>query len=140
MFWRILLASLVALAISIPGHLIADRLWLILFGPLLEGLFRNRRRTGALKTMWLDFINMFATNFLALFGALLILGKGSPPLIHWLPIGIVAATSCVMVAVISTRERPSSADGDVHPPATPMMTAGALAAILLGIILVQVRA
>jgi hypothetical protein len=137
MFWTILLACLATLAVSLPGHLVADRLWSVLFGPLLMAAFRNRRRTAELKAMWLDFINMCATDFLALLCGFLIFSTGTPSRFFWIPVGIVAASSAAMIAIVSTRASQAGGDSTAHAPATPMMTAGSMVAILMGIILMR---
>jgi hypothetical protein len=139
MLWTILLACLATLAVSFPGHLVADRVWAALFGPLLEAGFRRRRRTAALKVMWLDFINMCATDLLALLCGFLILSARTPKAFFWIPVGIVAASSMAMIAIVSSRASPSGGDTAVRAPATPMMAAGSIVAVLLGIILLLAR-
>ena len=135
MLWTILFSCLATLAVSIPGHLLADRLWAMAFGPPLDAVFRNRRRTAALKAMWLDFINMCATNLLALFLGFLILSTRAPRAFFWIPLGIVTASSAAMIGIVSTRAKETAGGGASPAPATPMMAAGSMVAILLGIIL-----
>ena len=139
MFWRILLASLAVLAVSFPGHLVFDRLWALVFGPILDALFRNRRRIASLRAMWLDFINMCATDLLSLLCGLLILGRGSSHRSGWILVGVVAATSAAMVVIVSTRSAPRTRADESRAPATPMMIAGSLVAVLMGIILLLAR-
>ncbi|MGO9308305.1 MAG: hypothetical protein ACLQDL_04705 [Spirochaetia bacterium] len=134
MWWTILFSSLATLAVSIPGHLLMDRLWSAAFGPPLDAVFRNRRRTAALRAMWLDFINMCATNLLALFCGFLILSPRAPRVLFWIPLGIVTASSAAMIAIISTRAKETAGGRAALAPATPMMAAGSMVAILLGII------
>jgi hypothetical protein len=139
MFWRVLLACLAVTAISLPGHLLLDRLWAVAFGPTLAALFRNRRRSAALRMMWLDFINMCATVLLALLCGLLILPGDSPIGFCWVLVGIAALSSTVVVVIVSTRGPTEIARTSSRAPATPMMMAGSLVAILLGIILILAR-
>ncbi len=139
MWWWVLLACLAVALIALPGHLLFDRLWAFAFGPPLAALFRNRRRSASLRMMWLDFINMCATVFLALLGGMILLPRDSAAEFYWILVGIGALASAVVVAVVSTRgqaERPSSAG---RAPATPMMVAGSVVALLLGIILIMAR-
>jgi hypothetical protein len=140
MLWSVVLACLAVLLISFPGHLVLDRLWALAFNPLLAALFRNRRRSASLQVMWLDFINMCATVFLALLSGLLILGKKSPTGFCWIPVGVAALTSAVVVAIVSTRRPTEHNQVASRVPATPMMMAGSLVAILLGVIFILARA
>jgi hypothetical protein len=139
MWWWLLLAGGAVALISLPGHLVLDRLWALAFGPPLAALFRNRRRSASLRIMWLDFINMCATVFLALLCGLLILPAGSPPEFRWILVGIAAISSAVVVAVVSTRGSTESGAEAGRAPATPMMMAGTFVAILLGVVLILSR-
>ena len=136
MFWSVLFACLAVALISFPGHLVLDRLWSLAFMPLLAALFRNRRRSTSLQMMWLDFINMCATVFLALLCGVLILGKEAPVGFHWILVGIAALASVAVVTIVSTRHLTEHDQAASRAPATPMMIAGTLVAILLGVILI----
>ncbi len=138
MLWWVVVACLAVALIALPGHLLLDRLWALAFGPPLEALFRNRRRAVSLRVMWLDFINMCATVFVALLGGLLILPPDSPPQWQWILVGIAAVASAVVVVVVSTRDLDSRTTAS-RAPATPMMMAGSFVAILLGIIVILTR-
>ena len=137
MLLTILCASAAVLVVSLPGHLLLDRLWAAAFGPALDAVFRSRRHAAMLRTMWLDFINMCFTDFLALLAGLSILGPESLPRFGWLMVAVVALTSLAVIAIISTRTRAEPQSYRERPPATPMMTAGAVVAILLGLLLMK---